>query len=121
VPESGGAVFFQAKAMNGQPHGATTVFTETWETIMKACSAAQDLPIGIVPHTRNLNEVKIITLKVDENSSGLKPTREVVKSGAYPITLLFTFVWDQRVEDPVLLQFIDYCANQGRPVAKAQE
>jgi phosphate transport system substrate-binding protein len=113
VPESGGAVFFQSKAMNGQPHGASAVFTETWETIMKVCSTAQDLPIGIVPHTRNMNDVKMIALKADEDSSGVKATDEAVKSGTYPITLTFSFVWDQRLEDPSLLKFVDYCASQG--------
>jgi phosphate transport system substrate-binding protein len=117
VPESGGAVFFQSKAMNGQPHGAATVFTGTWEAIMKACGTGQDLPIGIVPHTRDLKDVKIIALKTDENSSGVKPTDDAVKSGAYPITLSFTFAWDQRLEDSVLLKFIDYCASKGKPAA----
>ncbi len=117
VPESGGAVFFQAKAMNGQPHGATTVFTETWETIMKACSTAQDLPIGIAPHTRNLKDVKIIGIKPDENSPGVKATDDMVSSGAYPITLSFTFAWDQRTEDPALLKFVDYCAAKGGSAA----
>ena len=120
VPESGGAVFFQSKAMNGQPHGASAVFTETWETIMKVCTTAQDLPIGIVPHTRNLKDVKIIALKTDENSSGVKATDEAVKSGAYPVTLIFSFAWDQRVEDPSLLKFIDYCASQGLVPAAAE-
>jgi phosphate transport system substrate-binding protein len=113
VPESGGAVYFQSKAMNGQPHGPSAVFTETWETIMKVCSTAQDLPIGIVPHTRKMNDVKMIALKVDEDSSGVKATDEAVKSGTYPITLTFSFVWDQRLEDPSLLKFVDYCASQG--------
>jgi phosphate transport system substrate-binding protein len=113
VPESGAAVFFQSKVMSGKPHGATTVFTETWETIMKACSVAQDLPIGIAPHTRDLKNVKVIALKTDENSSGVKPTEDAVKTKAYPITLPFAFAWDQRVENPVLLRFVDYCASRG--------
>ena len=119
VPESGGAVFFQSKAMNGRPHGETTVFTETWETIMKACGTAQDFPIGIVPHTRNLKDVKMIGIKPDENSPGVKPTDDMVNSGAYPITLTFTFAWDQRIEDPALLKFIHYCASQGLVPAAA--
>jgi len=113
IPESGGAVFFWTKVMDGEAFGKNTVLTETWETILKVCSAAEDLPLGIVPSTRNLSSVKVLAIKKNDNSPAVMPLEKSVRDGSYPITLSFFFAWDQGSESPVLLKFVDFCRIQG--------
>ena len=113
IPESGGAVFFWNKVMNGEPFGPKTVMTETWEAILKVCAVAQDLPIGIVPHTRNLSTVKILAMRKDNMSPAVMPTEENVKNGTYPITLTFAFAWDGESKEPAIAKFADFCQSQG--------
>jgi phosphate transport system substrate-binding protein len=113
IPESGGAVFFWEKVLGGEPFGSKTVLTETWESIIKACSLAQDLPIGIVPHTRNLVGVKLLGIKRDDTSRAVPASEENVKTKAYPIILSFSLAWDGRSNDPAIVRFVDFCQIQG--------
>jgi len=113
VPESGGAVFFRNKVMDGDPFGKETVFTESWETILKICGTADDLPLGIVPQSRNLSSVKVLAVKKDGSSPPILPKDENIKDGSYPITLLFTFAWDERADRPALRKFVEFCRVQG--------
>jgi phosphate transport system substrate-binding protein len=113
IPESGGAVFFAEKVSGGAPWGPKTVWTETWEAILKVCSVAQDLPIGIVPHTRNLSGVKVLAIKPDDASPGVSASEENIKNMTYPIVLSFSFVWDGRSKEPAIVQFADFCQSQG--------
>jgi phosphate transport system substrate-binding protein len=112
VPESGGAVFF-ANTILKAPFGGKTVMTETWDAILKACSAAKDLPLGIVPHTRNLTGVKVLAIKTDDKGPAVLPTEENIKNRSYPICLTFTFVWDEATKDPAIVKFADFCKSQG--------
>ena len=113
IPESGGAVFFWTKVMGGEGFGKNTVLTDTWEAILKVCSVAEDLPLGIVPSTRNLSSVKVLSIKKDDKSPPVMPLEKSVRDGSYPITLSFTFAWDQRSENSQLVKFVDFCQIQG--------
>jgi phosphate transport system substrate-binding protein len=113
IPESGGAVFFWNKVLNSEPFGKGIVFTESWETIVKICGSGQDLPIGIVPQTRNLSSVKVLAVKKTEEEAAVLPKEESINSGSYPIILPFSFAWDERSEGPALKKFVDYCRTQG--------
>jgi phosphate transport system substrate-binding protein len=113
IPESGGAVFFWNQVMQQQAFGKNTVLTETWGAILKACSAAEDLPIGIMPSTRDFSSVKVLAIKKDDAGRPVLPREENVKNGSYPIVLNYSFAWDQRSESPSLLKFVEYCQTQG--------
>ena len=113
VPASGGAVFFQQQVMRNEPHGPKIVFTDSWEAILKVCTVAKDLPIGIVPATRNRSAVKTFGIKQDDQSQAVLPKEEDIKSQTYPIALLFTFAWDGRSNDPAIVKFVDFCQSRG--------
>ncbi len=113
IPESGGAVFFWEKVVGKEPFGSKTVFTETWDAIIKVCSSAQDLPIGVVPATRNLSAVKVLGVKKDDQSQAVLPKEAEIKNQAYPIVLSFTFAWDGRSKEPAIVKFVDFCQSQG--------
>ncbi len=113
VPASGGAVFFQEQVMRNEPHGPNIVFTDSWEAILKVCTVAKDLPIGIVPATRNRSEVKTFRIKRDDQSQAVLPTEEDIKSQTYPIVLLFTFAWDGKSKEPAIVKFVDFCQSRG--------
>jgi len=113
VPESGGAVFFSNTVLKDAPFGARTVMTETWDAILKVCSTAQDMPIGIVPHTRDLKGVKVLAIKTDDKSPAVLPKDENIKNQSYPISLTFNFVWDEANKEPALAKFADFCKSQG--------
>jgi phosphate transport system substrate-binding protein len=113
VPASGGAVFFQQQVLGKETFGQKIVFTDSWEAILKVCTVAKDLPIGIVPATRNRSEVKTFRIKRDDQSQAVLPTEEDIKSQTYPIVLLFTFAWDGRSKDPAIVKFVDFCQSGG--------
>jgi phosphate transport system substrate-binding protein len=112
IPESGGAVFFWNKVMHEEPFGSKTMMTETWETIMKICTGAQDLPVGIVPSTRSLSQVKVLAVKKDENSAAVRPTEDAIRSGNYPIVLQYGFAWDERTAGTAIPKFVEFCQGQ---------
>lgn len=113
VPESGGAVFFMEEVMHNQPYGKTTTFVESWGTIMKICSTAKDIPIGIGPAIIVKGDVKMLGVKQDDNFAGVKPSDETVKNRSYPIVNPIRVYWDSRTEDERAKKFIDYCAEKG--------
>ncbi len=113
IPESGGAVFFWEKALGGEPFGPKIVLTETWDAIIKVCAVAQDLPLGIIPHTRDTSGVKVLRIKRDDVSPPVPPTEENIKSQTYPIILSFSFVWNDRAKEPTVQKFIDFCQSKG--------
>lgn len=113
IPESGGAVFFWEEVVGKEPFGSKTVFTETWDAILKVCSSAQDLPIGIVPATRNLSTVKVLSIKKDDQSPAVLPKEENIKNQTYSIVLPFSFAWDGRSKDPAIVKFVDFCQSRG--------
>jgi phosphate transport system substrate-binding protein len=113
VPESGGAVFFQEFVLDKQPYGPNTVMTESWSTIQKACASASDLPIGITPANGVDKAIKVLAIKKDETSPGIKPSPETLRNRTYPIILSFRFYWDSQSQDDTLKRFVEYCAQQG--------
>jgi phosphate transport system substrate-binding protein len=113
IPESGGAVFFWRTVLHEDAFGKNVLLTETWESILKVCTAATDYPVGIVPSTRNLKSVKVLAIKKDDASPALLPSEENLKNASYPITLKFFFAWDQRTETPLLPKFAEFCQTQG--------
>jgi phosphate transport system substrate-binding protein len=113
IPESGGAVFFWEKVLEGEPFSSKAVLVEGWETILKICSTAQDLPIGISPHTKNFQGIKIIAVKRDESSPAILPQEKNIRDKTYPISLPFSLVWDSGSNNPLVSKFIEFCQNQG--------
>jgi phosphate transport system substrate-binding protein len=121
VPESGGAVFFQEFVLNKQPYGPATVMTESWSTIQKACAAATDLPIGLAPANGVDKSIKVLAIKKDEDSPGVRPSEETLRDGRYPIILSLRFLWDSQSQDDHLKRFVDYCAQQGLGASPGSE
>jgi phosphate transport system substrate-binding protein len=113
IPESGGAVFFWRRVVDGKPFGSKTVMTETWESIVKVCSVAKDLPIGIAPSTRNLSQVKVLLIRNDDKSVTVAPNEQTIKDGGYPIVLTFSFAWAQGSKNPAIGKFVDFCQSKG--------
>ena len=113
VPESGGAVFFQRFVLGEQTYGAGTVMTQSWAAIQKACLAGTDLPIGLAPADTIAAGIKVLAIKKDETSPGVKPSPETLKNRTYPIILPFRFYWDSQSQDDRLKRFVEYCAQQG--------
>ncbi len=116
VPESGAALFFQEKVLDKAPYGPTSTATETWGTIIKVCSTANDFPIGIAPVISSLaakDAIKILAVKEDEQTVGVKPSQETLKDKTYPIILPFRFYWDKKTISPQAEQFIEFCAGKG--------
>jgi phosphate transport system substrate-binding protein len=121
VPESGGALFFQEKVLDKQPYGPNTTIAESWSTIIKVCSAATDLPIGIVPVMPALaasDKIKILGIKEDSDSTAVKPSDATLGNKTYPIILPFKFYWDAKTATPQLKRFVDFCAGAGLPSGK---
>jgi phosphate transport system substrate-binding protein len=114
VPESGGALFFQERVLGGKPFGAKTVFVDRWYSIIKICAEGKYLPIGIIPHTRDTNGVKVLRIKRDVESPAVAPSEENIRNQVYPIVLSYSFVWNARSEDPAVKSFVDFCKGQGR-------
>jgi phosphate transport system substrate-binding protein len=113
VPESGGAVFFQEEVLEGKPFGAKTVFVDRWYSITKICAEGQHLAIGIIPHTRDTSEVKVLRIKRDDVSQSVAPSEENIKNNTYPISLSFSFVWNEQSKEPAIQNFVDFCQRQG--------
>jgi len=111
IPESGGAVFFWNTVLHGEPFGRKTVMTETWGAILTACEKAKDLPIGILPHTRDLSRVKVLAIKKDAQSPFIVPKEDTVKNGTYPLTLEFSFAWNEGSNGRITA-FVDFCLTQ---------
>ncbi len=87
IPESGGAVFFMQEVLQNKAYGSTTVFAESWNSIVQVCSAANDLPIGIGPALIAKSQIKLLGIKSDENSPAVKPSADALKDGSYPIII----------------------------------
>jgi phosphate transport system substrate-binding protein len=118
VPESGGAVFFKERVLDNSSYGPTTTTTESWTTIIKVCSTANDVPIGIAPVIPALAagvSIKVLAVKEDDYATGIKPTEETLKNKSYPIILPFRFYWDRKTITQPAEQFIQFCAGQGLP------
>ena len=118
LPESGAALFFQEKVLEKQPYGSTTTMADSWGTIIKACTTANDLPIGIAPVIPALaagDKIRILGIKEDASTSAVKPSDETLKNNAYPIFLAFRLYWDEKTVSNQAKQFIDFCASKGLP------
>jgi phosphate transport system substrate-binding protein len=114
IPESGGAMFFLETVLHKQPYGKTTVFTESWTGIMKVCSVAKDLPIGIGPRlVANNSAVKVIGIKADDSAPAILPTDETMKNKTYPIIVPIRLYWDAQTQDDRILKFVDFCEQKG--------
>jgi len=116
VPESGATDFFQEKVLDKQPYGSNTAILESWSSIIKVCSGATDLPVGLAPVIQALaahQSIKVIGLKQDEHSPGVKPSEDTLRDKSYPIILAFKFYWDQKTQSSQAKQFVEYCVRQG--------
>jgi phosphate transport system substrate-binding protein len=74
ISESGGAMFFMEEVLHNQPYGPSTVIAENWTSIVKVCSVANDLPIGIGPALIAKGGIKVLGVKLDDHSPGIKPS-----------------------------------------------
>ncbi|MEW6111078.1 MAG: substrate-binding domain-containing protein [Thermodesulfobacteriota bacterium] len=113
VPESGGAVFFREAALHNEAFGSRVVMAETWHAIVKVCSAATDLPIGICPVMRLNPEVKAIAVKLDDKTPAVLPSLQTCADRTYPLVLPFWFYWDDKSADARIKPFVEFCANEG--------
>ena len=113
VPESGGAVFFMEEVLHNQPYGATTVFAENWQSIVQVCAVANDLPIGIGPVLKAKGSIKLLGVKLDDNSPPVKPSEETLKDKSYLIINPIRMYWDSKSEDDRIKRFVEYCAKEG--------
>jgi len=113
VPESGGAMFFQEAALHNEPLGPKAVVVDTWTTIVKICSVATDLPIGICPVLRLNPQVKAIAIKLDDKTPAVLPSLQTCADRTYPLVLPFWFYWDSRTTDARIKPFVEFCASEG--------
>ena len=115
MPESGAVVFFWEKVMEQEAFGKAVIFAENWSTILKACAAAQDIPIGIgpVPLGVNTTGAKMLAIKKDDRTPGVLPSEVTLKDQSYPLILQFYFYWDSMTTDKRVTDFVEYCEKMG--------
>jgi phosphate transport system substrate-binding protein len=113
IPESGGAVFFMQEVLHNQPYGATTVMADSWTAIVKVCTTASDLPIGIGPALGDKGAIKVLSIKQDENTPAVVPSTETLKEKSYPIINPIRLYWNGQTQDDRIKKFVDFCASKG--------
>ena len=113
IPESGGAVFFMQEVLHNQPYSATTVMADSWTAIVKVCTTANDLPIGIAPALAEKGAIKVLAIKQDENTPAVVPSAETLKERSYPIINSIRLYWDSQSQDDRIKKFVDFCASKG--------
>ncbi len=113
IPESGGAVFFMEEVLHNQPYGPATVMADSWTAIVKVCTTANDLPIGIGPALGAKGAIKVLSIKQDENTPAVVPTTETLKEKAYPIINPIRLYWNGQSQDDRIKKFVDFCASKG--------
>lgn len=113
IPESGGAVFFMQEVLHNQPYGAATVMADSWTAIVKVCTTANDLPIGIGPALGDKGAIKVLGIKQDENTPAVVPSAETLKKKSYPIINSIRLYWDGQSQDDRIKKFVDFCASKG--------
>ena len=118
VPESGGAMYFMERVLRNRPYGPTTVFAETWGTIMKICATADDLAIGMGPVFIVRGEVKVMAVKKDQASPGVRPNVDTLRDQSYPLINPIYLYWDKHKENADTLRFVDFCAQKGLKAPK---
>jgi phosphate transport system substrate-binding protein len=113
IPESGGAVFFMQEVLHNQPYSAATVMADSWTAIVKVCTTANDLPIGIAPALAEKGAIKVLAIKQDENAAPVLPSPETLKEKSYPIINAIRLYWDGQSKDDRIKKFVDFCASKG--------
>jgi phosphate transport system substrate-binding protein len=113
VPESGGAVFFMEEVLHNQPYGPSAVMADSWTAIVKVCTTANDLPIGISPALGAKGAIKVLGIKKDENAPAVLPSAETLKARSYPIINSIRLYWDSQSQDDRIKKFVDFCASKG--------
>ena len=100
--------------LRNKAYGSTTVFAESWTSIVQVCSAANDLPIGIGPALMaSHRQIKLLAIKPDENSPAVKPSEDALKDAWYPILNPIYIYWDSKSEDERIKSFVEYCPRKG--------
>jgi phosphate transport system substrate-binding protein len=113
IPESGGALFFMQEVLHNQPYGPSTVMADSWTSIVKVCTTANDLPIGIGPALGAKGEIKVLSIKQDENTPAVVPSTKTLKEKSYPIINPIHLYWDGQSQDDRIKRFIDFCTSKG--------
>jgi phosphate transport system substrate-binding protein len=113
IPESGGAVFFMQEVLHNQPYSAATVMADSWTAIVKVCTTATDLPIGIAPALAEKGAIKVLAIKQDENTPAVVPSAESLKEKSYPIINSIRLYWDSQSPDERIKKFVDFCSSKG--------
>ncbi len=121
IPESGGAVFFMEEVLKNKSYGSSTVFAESWNSIVQVCSSANDLPIGIGPALVAKSQIKLLAIKPNENSPAVKPSEDALKDGSYPIINPIHMYWNSKSDDERIKSFVEYCAREGLGNSAKQE
>jgi phosphate transport system substrate-binding protein len=113
IPESGGAVFFMEEVLHNQPYAPATVIADSWTAIVRVCTTANDLPIGIGPALGAKGAIKVLSVKLDENAPAVVPSPETLKEKSYPIINPIRLYWDSQSQDDRIKKFVDFCASKG--------
>jgi phosphate transport system substrate-binding protein len=113
VPMSGGAVWFQRRALDKEPYSPNTVMTDNWGTIVKIVSEGQDIAIGGVPFMQARTGAKVLGVKKDDTSPAVLPSEASSKDESYPLILPFSLYWDKNSKDERIKPFVEYCQAKG--------
>jgi phosphate transport system substrate-binding protein len=113
IPESGGSVFFMEEVLHNQPYGSGTVVADSWTSIVKVCTTANDFPIGIGPALGAKDGIKVLAIKLDESTPAVMPSEETLKGRTYPIINSIRFYWNGQAQDERIKKFVDFCASKG--------
>jgi phosphate transport system substrate-binding protein len=113
IPESGGAMFFMAEVLKNQPYGPTTIMADNWASIVKVCTSASDLPIGIGPALGTKAGVKVLGIKQDASAPAVVPSEQTLLDRSYPIINPIRLYWDGGSQDDRIMKFVDFCASKG--------
>ncbi len=86
---------------------------DSWTAIVKVCTTANDLPIGIAPALAEKGAIKVLAIKQDENTPAVLPSAETMKEKSYPIINSIRLYWDSQSQDDRIKKFIKACASKG--------
>ena len=116
VPETGAGVEFQRIVLKGTPYSAGHQVMPTYRDTVNTCS--QSSAIGYLPvtsvyfHRMAERGVNVIPVKADDSPPLLYPTKELVSSTDYPITVPFYLYWNVKEESSCVRNFMAFCGQE---------
>ena len=89
-------MFFMQEVLHNQPYGPGTVVADSWTSIVKVCTVAADLPIGIGPAMGAKGAVKVLAIRQNESTPAVMPSEDTLKARSYPIINPIRLYWDSQ-------------------------